>query len=43
MTPDELKRQIRKLLDRKGYKGAERRQWWAELRKQAREKHGIVI
>ena len=43
MNAEELKREIRKFLDRKGYKGEERRQWWAELRRLAREKHGITL
>lgn len=39
----DLKRQVRKWLDMRGYKGQERTQWWAELRRVAKEKHGIDL
>lgn len=39
----ELRKQTRKFLDDRGYTGDERRQWWAELRRLAREQHGIEL
>jgi hypothetical protein len=39
----ELRRGIRKFLDQRGYKGEERRQWWAELRRLAKAEHGIEL
>jgi hypothetical protein len=39
----DLKRQVRKWLDARGYKGKERSLWWAELRRVAKDKHGIDL
>ena len=39
----ELRKQVRTFLDERGYKGDERKNWWQEFRKLAREQHGIDL
>lgn len=39
----ELRREIRKYLDARGFRGDVRKQWWAEFRRLAKEQHGIAL